>query len=129
VILHELTGFHALVTRYQEPRAIRKRRLLTELASPALAALLTGPDRPGKAQGPDLIMVDPVDTSRWFFCETKKTGEGFTNSQRAFFPEIARRSGRPIHVLTMEPGTAAAEECWINRPARDQLLARIEWGK
>src|SRR5690349_11502463 len=34
VLLHELTGFHALVTRYQEPKAIRKRRLLAELASP-----------------------------------------------------------------------------------------------
>ena len=126
VVLHELTGFHALVTRYQEDKATRKRRLLAQLASPDLAALLTGPDRPGEAQGPDLIMFDPADRTRWFFCETKRVGERFTKSQIAYFPELVRRSGRPILLLTMQP--AASEQAigrWDGCPSVDALLRGV----
>jgi len=123
VLLHHLTGFHALVTRYQEPRASRKRRLLSELASPSLVSLLVGLDRPGRAQGPDLIMFDPADRNRWFFCETKKKGEPFTKSQCDYFPEIVRRSGRPISVLTMQLAPSGCAEGWIHGPSTDRWIS------
>jgi hypothetical protein len=118
ILLHELTGFHALVTRYQFPDAVRKQRLLRNLVGPTLWPLFVGVERPGRAQGPDLIMYDPADTRRWFFCETKKGREGFTAKQSLYFPMLAERCSRPVFVLTFAAARDTREAGqWINRPS------------
>lgn len=124
VLLHEVTGFHALVTRYQRPDAIRKQTLLRKLMNPAVWDLLMGKRRLGAAQGPDLIMFDPSDHSRWLFVETKKRREPFTAKQRFFFPMLADAAQRPVCMLTFAPApTDETEDRWIGKPSPDVLQA------
>jgi len=98
IFFHHLTGYHALVEKYQFGNHQRKRAILKELGGDDLLSLLKA-RQPGfgAGQAPDLLMFAP-DRSAFFFGEIKGATEKFTPSQKRYF-QFLEQSGHEIRVL------------------------------
>ena len=96
ILLHHLTGYSALVTKYQHDA--RKRALLPQILSPQVVTVLEDRTSYGKTQGPDLLMYDP-SFADWFFCECKGPGDQLSMKQRGYFDSLVLASSRPIRLL------------------------------
>jgi hypothetical protein len=99
IVLHQSTGFFALVTRYQTDA--RKRALLPDILPPAVLAVLADRTRWGKTQGPDLLMYAP-DYSDWFFCECKGPGDTISDRQHGRFDDLVAAAKKPIRMLEFQ---------------------------
>jgi hypothetical protein len=97
IFFHHLTGYHALVGKYQFGNHKRKRAVLKELGGDALLDVLRA-RQPGfgNAQGPDLLMFSP-DRSAFFFGEIKGSKEPFTPSQERFFQFLEQTGHRDTY--------------------------------
>jgi hypothetical protein len=64
IVLHQSTGFLALVTRYQTD--MRKRSLLPSILPSTVLSVLDNRSRWGKTQGPDLLMYAQIFQDGFF---------------------------------------------------------------
>ena len=99
IVLHQSTGFLALVTRYQTD--IRKRAILPKIVSPEVLSALEDRTRWGKTQGPDLLMY-AMDYSDWFFCECKGPGDILSERQLGNFKDLVMAAKKPIRKLRFQ---------------------------
>jgi hypothetical protein len=99
IVLHQSTGFLALVTRYQTDA--RKRALLPDILPPDVLSVLGDRTRWGKTQGPDLLMYAP-DYSDWFFCECKGPGDNVSDRQLGNFDDLVVAAQKPIRMLRFQ---------------------------
>lgn len=95
IIAHHLTGYSALVCKYQMPKHREKRAIVEQLGLYDL--LLKKPRRFGRQQAPDLLMYAP-DLGSWFLCEVKGPGDDIS-SQEEYFGFLARESGKPVRLI------------------------------
>jgi hypothetical protein len=99
IVLHQSTGFFALVTRYQTDA--RKRPLLPDILPPDVLAVLADRTRWGKTQGPDLLMYAP-DYSDWFFWECKGSRDTVSDRQHGRFDDLVAAAKKPIRMLEFQ---------------------------
>lgn len=95
ILAHHLTGWSALVSKYQLPSHRDKRAVVRRLGLTDL--LLKRPARFGKTQGPDLLMFAP-DFSDWMLVEVKGP-DSLRAKQPAYFDYLEKESGRPIRLI------------------------------
>lgn len=107
VLLHESTGYLALVEQYEFPVHKRKFEILRRLGSDDLLRLIADRATWGGVQCPDLLVYSP-DLSGWFFCEVKGPGDKIRDVQRQYFEAIGRVSGKDIALLTLRLGKTRA---------------------
>ena len=102
VVLHQATGYHCLLQKYQFSTHPLKQTRLARLIPPSLAAIFDGQVARGEGgnrmQGPDLLMYAP-DESDFFFCEVKGPTDDLRPTQVRFFESVAEAVGRRIEVL------------------------------
>lgn len=98
--LHQETGFHALVCKYEFRNHARKRAIVGRLLSADVLSLLRDRAVYGRAQAPDLLMYAP-DLADFFFCEIKGPRDYLRQAQRSKFIELARRTTRPVRLLSV----------------------------
>ena len=60
--------------------------------------------RDNRAQCPDLLMYDPNDPSKWFFCEVKGPGDRLQRNQFDLFRRLRITGGKSVFVLSMAKG-------------------------
>ena len=118
IVLHQATGYHSLVGKYQFDNHPRKRTVATKILESALHEILNSRTKWGRTQGPDLLMYAP-DYSDWFFCEAKGPRDHLGDRQQGLFSVLAQASGKPIRLLEFRrlrrPKTMAGDEV-PNRP-------------
>jgi hypothetical protein len=100
IILYSLTGYHALVTKYEFANHPRKKRIFEQLLDPSHVEFIRGRTARRVTQCPDLLMYEP-GLSSWFFCEVKGPGDRIRPSQVAFFNELATLTGRPVNLIRL----------------------------
>src|SRR5262249_30348060 len=94
--LHERTGYHCLLEKYQFAKQhARKFKICSKLVPDMIRALLPPHGRP---QGHDLFMYAP-SMDDWFFAEAKREGERLSRSQTARFPRLEAAWGQEIRVV------------------------------
>jgi hypothetical protein len=96
--LHAVTGWSALVAKYEFGNHERKRAIARRLLQPEVMAVLTDRDRYGHAQAPDLLLFAP-DESDFLFCEVKGPGDRLRPAQRSKFAALAAVTGKPVRLL------------------------------
>jgi len=100
IILHSLTGYHALVTKYGFANHPRKKRVFERLLEPDQVAFIRRSTARRVTQCSDLLMYEP-DFANWFLCEVKAPGDRIRPQQASFFTERARLTGRPVNVVRL----------------------------
>lgn len=107
IFLHQVTGYLALVGKYEFPRHHHRDRVVHQVLSLDVIAALR--DRSGDAnvQAPDLLMYAP-DHSDWFCCEVKGPGDRLNQTQHARFAALAALTRKPVRMLKFRwaPGGA-----------------------
>ena len=98
ILLHETSGFHALVGKYQFSKHSRKQEIARTILPEEVQAILHDTATHGRTQGPDLLMFAP-DYSAFFFCEVKGPHDTVKPAQRRLFEALAGATGRDIGVL------------------------------
>ena len=96
IVMHHMTGYHALIAKYQLPSHKRKQSIVRELGLDEL--LLRKHGVFGGTHGPDLLMYAP-DRSAYFFCEVKGPGDDISSRQRAYFLHLESETCKPIRIL------------------------------
>lgn len=119
IILHQATGYHCLVGKYQFNNHPRKRAALAKLLNPAVRELLDGRTTWGRTQGPDLLMYAP-DHSDWFFCEAKGPRDTLSERQRGFFSALGDASGKAIRLIEFQR-LRTAKAASVNRASNPSL--------
>jgi hypothetical protein len=100
--VHELTGYHCLLSKYQfKQEHPKKYKTFVQLVPPDVLRLLPPGGRP---QGPDLLMYSK-SLDDWFFVEAKGPGDGLTPSQEKLFPALELASKREIRVVRLKAFT------------------------
>ena len=94
IILHHLTGYRALVGKYQFHRA--KKEIVRSLGLGT--ALLSKHAEFRNTQGPDLLMFAP-DLSDYFLCEVKGPNDELTPLQEQYFQFLEEATGRQIQLM------------------------------
>ena len=106
VVMHQATGYHCLLQKYQFAAHPQKQEVLARLVPPPLAAIFDGQVSRGEGgnrmQGPDLLMYAP-DESVFFFCEIKGPNDDLRPKQVRFFESIAEATGQRIELLRFYP--------------------------
>lgn len=98
ITLHHLTGYHALVSKYEFANHARKKEVIRTLLSPEAVAFMRARTARRITQCPDLLMYAP-DFSDCFFCEVKGPGDRLRPSQQSFFKELNWLTGKTVYVL------------------------------
>ena len=98
IIVSTITGYDALVSKYQYPRHARKRQVVAALGLTNVLRLRQ--PRFGGTQGPDLLMYRP-DYSDFFFCEVKGPGDALRGRQNPYFRHLENETGRRIRLLRL----------------------------
>ncbi len=96
ILLHQTTGYYALVTKYETPSHQRKRSVLERLFDAAVCQYFTR--RPHRALAPDLLMY-AADYSDCFFCEVKGPSDQSRLEQRERFTEVAAKTGKSVEMI------------------------------
>jgi hypothetical protein len=107
ILLHEASGFHALVGKYQFSKHARKREIARAILPEGVQAVLHDRATYGRTQGPDLLMFAP-DRSAFFFCEVKGPGDTLKPAQRKLFDALSEVTGRDIGVLKFRSDQSSA---------------------
>ena len=99
IAVSTISGYRALVAKYQYANHPAKRRVVSDLG---LAQLLRQKHPTfGNTQGPDLLMYRP-DGGDYFFCEVKGPGDVLKPRQTAYFQHLEVETGRPIRMLRLK---------------------------
>ena len=98
IILHHVTGYHALVAKYQFKPHRRKQEIIAKLFSPQMLKVLLDRRTDSAAQPPDLVMYAP-DHSAYFFCEVKGPGDRVSLAQESKFNALAAVDGAQVFLL------------------------------
>jgi hypothetical protein len=98
--LHHEVGYHALVCKYEFRNHARKRAIVEGLLWPDVLDLLRDRVEYGRAQAPDLLMHS-ADLRDFFFCEIKGPTDRLRPAQRSKFTELARRTNKPVRLLSV----------------------------
>ncbi len=109
ITLHELTGYLALVSKYEFANHPRKTDVLRRILMPSALAFIRSRAAKRGTQCPDLLMYAP-DYSGAFFCEVKGPGDRLRHEQVAFFGELDRITCVPVHLIRFRedaPGAAS----------------------
>jgi len=131
LVLYHVTGFHTLNQKYQFKKHKNKRKILESLCMPdSLHDLIDGSDK--SAQCPDLLVYDPKDRSKWFFCEVKGPRDRLQPNQLNLFHRLAITGGKPVYVLSIaeaesliHPISEIAPELTISDAEVNQLTAQL----
>jgi hypothetical protein len=102
--LYNELGFSSLVEQYAFKKYPNKFKTFLEILCefPNVPEFMKRriPDEFGWTQAPDLL-VFKRDRSDWFFCDVKGPRDSMRPKQRAYFAELARRTGRQIRILRL----------------------------
>ena len=98
IVLHTLTGFHALVSKYQFANHPRKRKVVESLG--LSDALCRGRHPFSNIQGPDLLMYSPNSQNFWF-CEVKGPGDTLKPDQADYFRFLESSTGQKVQLLKL----------------------------
>ncbi len=99
ILLWHTTGYLSFVEHYEFIRHKEKRNKLQRLVSPDVYELITNhKENYGNTQCPDLLVYSP-DYYDWFFCEVKGPKDRISPSQKIFFDELSRVSGKEIGII------------------------------
>jgi hypothetical protein len=96
VLAHHLTGWNALIGKYQMPKHKAKRKLVNDLGLGEL--LLKRPARFGQTQAPDLLLYAP-DLSDWRLLEVKGPDDAMRGQQPEYFAYLEQESGKRIELV------------------------------
>jgi hypothetical protein len=96
ILLHNLTGYNALVAKYQFRNHPRKREIVGRLGLSPL--LRRGRQEFRGTQGPDLLMFAP-DFSGFYFCEIKGPGDTLKPLQERYFQFLEYETGDQVRLL------------------------------
>ncbi len=96
--LHKITGFNALVCKYEFAAHRAKRAIVKQLLPPAVDSILRDRKLYGNAQAPDLLMYAP-DFTAFFFCEVKGPTDRLRPEQLRKFSAIAQATRQPVHLI------------------------------
>jgi hypothetical protein len=131
LVLYYVTDFHALNQKYQFKKHKNKRKILESLCmTDSLRELI---DRRGNgAQCPDLLMYDPNDPSKWFFCEVKGPGDRLQPNQLDLFRRLGVTGEKRVCVLSIEdaeslvhPISEVAPEFTASDAELNQIAAQL----
>ncbi len=108
--LHQVTGFNALVCKYEFAVHRDKRAIVKRPLPPTVDRILRDRKQYGRAQAPDLLMYAP-DFTAFFFCEVKGPTDRMRPEQLRKFGAIAQATRQPVHLIRV---------CWGEQ---DQVAA------
>lgn len=99
IIVSTITGYDALVSKYQYPKHTHKRQVVAALGLTHVLRL----KHPlfGGTQGPDLLMYRP-DWSDFFFCEVKRPGDTLKPTQDRYFRYLESETRKPVRLLQLK---------------------------
>jgi hypothetical protein len=96
--LHHVTGFNALVCKYEFAAHRTKRAIVERLIPSSIDVILRDRTKFGSAQAPDLLMYAPDFTS-YFFCEVKGPTDRIRKEQARKFSALAKAIRQPVHMI------------------------------
>jgi len=99
ITMWERTGYLSLVEKYEDKNHKKKQEIVKRLVSPDLFNLISNHRIIYRTtQCPDLFVYAP-DFSDWYFCEVKGPKDRIRPSQKLFFDELSRVSGKEIGIV------------------------------
>lgn len=104
--LHQETGYHALVEKYEFRNHARKLAIVERLLPADVLDVVRDQAGYGSAQAPDLLLYSG-DLSDFFFCEVKGPRDSLSPAQRSKFTELARRTNNPVRLLAVRWAAAS----------------------